>query len=197
MNARRATIADAATITATFTSAFHADPLWSWAFPDKERRPRQLATFWGLFVEGALRYPWVLVTDSCEAAATWIPPGGSELSSAEEARLAPLLEDLLGARSRLVIEVLERMEEAHPREEPHFYLSLLGTHADHRGQGLGMALLAESLSRIDAERSPTYLESTNPGNNHRYERHGFAVLSNIELPCGAPPVTTMWRAARG
>jgi GNAT superfamily N-acetyltransferase len=38
--------------------------------------------------------------------------------------------------------------------EPHYYLSLLGTRDEHRGRGLGMALLKENLARIDAERMP-------------------------------------------
>ena len=33
-----------------------------------------------------------------------------------------------------------------------------------------MALLADNLALIDAERMPAYLESTNPANNARYER---------------------------
>jgi ribosomal protein S18 acetylase RimI-like enzyme len=30
----------------------------------------------------------------------------------------------------------------HPREPPHYYLTLLGTHPDHRGKGIGMRLEA-------------------------------------------------------
>ena len=39
-----------------------------------------------------------------------------------------------------------------------------------------MGLLAENLQRIDAEGAPAFLESSNPANDHRYERLGFAPL---------------------
>ncbi|MEU3735097.1 hypothetical protein AB0E81_37770 [Streptomyces sp. NPDC033538] len=33
-----------------------------------------------LYVPSALRYPWTLVAPGAEAAAVWIPPGGTELT---------------------------------------------------------------------------------------------------------------------
>jgi predicted GNAT family acetyltransferase len=79
---------------------------------------------------------------------------------------------------------------------PHYYLSLLGTHDDHRGKGTGMALLRENLARIDAEGAPAYLESTNPANLARYESVGFVRLGEFAAPEGGPTVTTMWRDPR-
>ena len=91
-------------------------------------------------------------------------------------RAQPLLEKLVGRRAGDVLQLLDRFDVAHPREEPHYYLSLLGTHPAHAGRGLGIALLAENLARIDGERMPAYLESSNPGNNHRYERFGCRMI---------------------
>jgi GNAT superfamily N-acetyltransferase len=89
--------------------------------------------------------------------------------------------------------LLDRFEAAHPRDRPHYYLSLLGTHPDHRGRGVGMGLLAADLARIDEERAPAYLESSNPANDARYERLGFASVGSFTTPDGAHSVTTMWR----
>ena len=50
-----------------------------------------------------------------------------------------------------------------------YYLGLWGTRDEHRVRGHGMALLTENLARIDAERMPAHLESSNLVNNHRYE----------------------------
>jgi GNAT superfamily N-acetyltransferase len=85
--------------------------------------------------------------------------------------------------------------EARP-QEPHWYLSLLGTHGDYRGQGLGMALLNHTLDLVDAAGQPAYLESTNPANLNRYRSVGFEDRQEIVLPGDGPIVTTMWRAAR-
>ncbi|HEY7813487.1 MAG TPA: GNAT family N-acetyltransferase, partial [Nakamurella sp.] len=88
----------------------------------------------------------------------------------------------------------EALDAAHPHE-PHYYLSLFATHEAHRGKGLGMELLRESLARIDAAGMPAYLESTNPANLKRYESVGFTESDRLTVPSGAV-VTTMWRPAR-
>jgi ribosomal protein S18 acetylase RimI-like enzyme len=93
------------------------------------------------------------------------------------------------------LELLERFDTAHPKERPHYYLSLLGTHPAHAGRGLGLALLAENLQRIDEEGMPAYLESSNPANNHRYERYGFGKIGEFYPPTSRVPITTMWREA--
>ena len=35
---------------------------------------------WRVYATSALRYPWTFVTPKVEAAAIWIPPGGTELT---------------------------------------------------------------------------------------------------------------------
>jgi ribosomal protein S18 acetylase RimI-like enzyme len=193
MEARSASLAELPALTETISLAFNDDPTWSWAIPDRQKRP----AFWSFMIQGALRYPWVLCTERYEAVAVWIPPGGTELAEVDEARMAPLLESLVGSRSHDVLELLARFEEAHPHDEPHYYLSLLGTHPDHRGRGIGMRLLAECLARIDEEHMPCYLESSNPANDHRYERFGFAAVGQFHPPGRESfPLTTMWRDAR-
>ena len=189
------TDADLDAVTETISLAFHEDPTWSWAFPDASRRQEQYAVFWRLLIAGAMRYPWVLLTEGCEAAAVWIPPGGTEIPAEDEEPVEPLVQDLVGPRAGEVLELLGRFDAAHPRHEPHYYLSLLGTHPAHAGRGLGMGLLAESLRCIDEEGMPAYLESSHPANNHRYERHGFVKIGAFYPPGGEIPVTTMWRDA--
>jgi GNAT superfamily N-acetyltransferase len=188
--------ADRATVTQIICRAFHEDPTWSWAFPDPSRRQEQYAVFWEFLIAGAMRYPWVFMTDGGESASVWIPPGGTEIAEEAEAEIELLLEDLVGSRADEVLELLARFDAAQPRDEPHFYLSLLGTDPAYAGRGLGMALLAENLERIDQEGLPAYLESSNPANNHRYERHGFAKIGEFYPPGSDIPVTTMWRDAR-
>ncbi len=104
-----------------------------------------------------------------------------------------MLDEMLGTRAELVMEVFECFEAAHPRVEDHYYLSLLGTHTEHRGSGIGMGLLEDNLARLDTLGMPAYLESTNPSNLRRYESVGFAVYGAFNLPGGGPSVTTMWR----
>ena len=110
--------------------------------------------------------------------------------------LPGLLKELVGSRASEVGELLLRFDAAHSHHEPHYYLSLLGTADAHRGRGLGMALLKENLARIDAAHMPAYLESSNPGNNHRYEAVGFMKVASFQAPGEGPVVAGMWRKAR-
>jgi GNAT superfamily N-acetyltransferase len=104
-----------------------------------------------------------------------------------------MLAGLLGDGAPRVLDTFERFDAARLREEPHYYLSLLATHPDHRGKGTGMGLLADNLARIDAEGVPAYLESSNPANDHRYERLGFHRWGEFPLGEDGPSVTQMWR----
>jgi GNAT superfamily N-acetyltransferase len=190
---RTTTTFDLDGLTGTLTAAFATDPLWSWAFPD----PEDLAVWWRFCIGSALRYPWVWTRGDYAAASVWIPPDGVELTKEEEEQVEPLIRDLIGPRCDDVMALLDRFESSHPREEPHYYLSLLGTHPDHLGKGLGMALLASNLERMDAEGVPAFLESSNPENNSRYERLGFRQVGEFTTPDGARTVATMWREVRG
>jgi len=196
LEARRATRADCEKVTSITTLAFASDPLWSRAMVRPDGSTGHHPRFWKLHIEGALRYPWVWLTAGGEATSIWIPPGGTEMSEEQEEQLTELAEECLGSAAHDYLELLSRFDAAHPRDEPHYYLSLLGTHPDHRGKGIGMALLEHDLALIDTEGFPAYLESSNPANNHRSAGVGFEALGEFSYPGGGPVVTTMWRAAR-
>jgi GNAT superfamily N-acetyltransferase len=193
---RQVTDVDADQITELFALAFYDDPTWSWAFPDPEQRMAQHRLLWGLFLHSALPYGWVWMTGDGAAASLWIPPGEPELSDADDARLGPLVRELVGSHADEVLALFERFDANHPRHEPHFYLSLLGTHPDHRGHGKGMGLLAANLAAIDELRLPAYLESSNRANDRRYERVGFVDIGEFAAPGDGPTVGCMWRESQ-
>jgi GNAT superfamily N-acetyltransferase len=200
---RRADTRDIVAATETITSAFAADPVWSRVFistvrPGGPGHDRQLDTYrswWRLFVETAVNYDWVWVTEACEAVAVWIPPGCPEFGPEQEERAQLLVDALSEPDQRYLRETLERFEAA-PPAAPHFYLSLLGTHQNHRGRGIGMALLKHTLAELDVNGHAAYLESTNPANLDRYRSVGFTDLGGFSLPDDGPYVTTMWRPGR-
>jgi GNAT superfamily N-acetyltransferase len=192
VQARAAGREDLDTVAELIARAFCADPVWGWAFADAERRLQQQRAVWRFLIGSALDYGWVRVTEHRTAAAVWIPPGKPELRPEDEERFEPMLRELLGPGAPRVIDTCDRFDRAHPGR-PHYYLSLLATHQDHRGKGIGMGLLASSLALIDAEGAAAYLESTNPANHRRYEGVGFARFAEFDLGEGGPPVTQMWR----
>ncbi len=194
VNSRVATAADLPAVAETFGLAFEEDPVWSWAFRVAEHGPEPLHRAWRFMVGSTLDYGWVWHTEGSASASLWIPPGKPEMKPEDEGPFGELLNEQLGADAARVLDAFERFENAHPRDGgPHYYLSLLATHPDHRGRGEGMGLLADNLARIDAEGAPAFLESSNPANVHRYERLGFYKRGEFELGEDGPCVTQMWR----
>jgi GNAT superfamily N-acetyltransferase len=194
--ARRVSVADIDLVTSIISPAMARDPLWEHAFARQDGGIVDHAAFWRVFVEGALRYPCSWLTYGGEATSIWIPPGGTDMTPEQGRRLAQLAADQLGPNAGDFVELLRRFDAAHPRGEPHWYLTLLGAHPEHWGKGIGMRLLADNLELIDAEHLPAYLESSNPANTRRYAAIGFQSCYEFQYPGGGPVVTTMWRSAR-
>jgi hypothetical protein len=55
--------------------------------------------------------------------------------------------------------------------------------------------MTHALERIDRDRLPAYLESSNPRNISLYRRHGFEELGTIQVG-SSPPIVPMLRHAR-
>ncbi|WP_337309583.1 GNAT family N-acetyltransferase [Candidatus Aeolococcus gillhamiae] len=192
-SARRAAPAEVDLVATIFGLALAQDPLWSRALrtlPLEQRAP-----LWHLFVEGGIRHSWTWLADGGAAASVWIPPGETELGPEQEAQVDEFALQL-GPGEADFRELLSRFDAAHPHAEPHYYLSLLGTHPEHRGRGTGMWLLAHDLALIDAEHHAAYLESSNPRNDARYRSVGFEPVGEFSYPGNGPVVTTMWRLPR-
>jgi GNAT superfamily N-acetyltransferase len=192
--ARPATTADLDRVTDILATSFYGDPTWGPLFGEGDRRQRAMAVLLGFMATSALRFPWVLLSEERESVAVWIPPGEDELTAEQLDPFERLIHEHCGSGAGDVLEALEEFERARP-QRPHFYLSLLGTHDDSRGRGIGMGLLAETLRRIDALGMPSYLESTNSANDESYRRQGFESVGSFTVPTGAV-VTTMWREPR-
>lgn len=194
--ARTANASDADTVVEILVSAFYQDPTWRWAFPDDGARRDQHRRLWSIFVTAALRHDHVYLSAGDTATAVWIPPGEDELNDAEEAAVRSLIENELGDDADRIFAMFDQFDAAHPHDEPHFYLSLLGTHADHRGHGYGLGLLAQNLELIDRIHQPCYLEASNEVNVALYSRFGFVTRDRFQPQPDGPIVTTMWRHAR-
>lgn len=188
--------------TETIRLAFAQDPVWSVALLPEGDTTDHLAPYWRLYVEGALRHGTVYagpVEDGrARTVSVWIPPGADELSDEQAGRLIALAREALGEDGLMaLVELWGRFEDHHPQREPHYYLSLLATHPAYAGHGLGIAHLAEDLARWDAAGVPSYLESSNPANDKRYESLGYRRVGQFETVLDHAVVGCYWRPVGG
>ncbi len=184
-------------VTRTITLAFATDPVWSVALRRDDGATDHLEPYWRLFVEGAHRFGTVHVSDE-GAVSIWIPPGESELSDGQLEvfeRLVAVALDPAGIDA--LHELFGRFEASRAGRPAHYYLSLLATHPDQRGKGVGQRLLAEDLAGWDGLGVPAYLESTNPANDHRYERAGFRADGGFRAVRDDAWISAMWRPVGG
>jgi GNAT superfamily N-acetyltransferase len=189
----QATGADLRPMADALQDAFFDDPVMSWILPDEQSRRRRIAGLFGVQLRGHyLPLQTVWTTPDHAGAALWAPPGHAILPTSAILRHLPAMLGALGRHAVRAVRTLNHVERQHPKE-PHWYLGVLGTRKADQGKGIGSALLAPVLERCDAEGLPAYLESSKHANLAFYGRHGFEVMSEIQLPFGGPPVWPMWR----
>ena len=181
-------------MTETIVLAFLPDPTWGPALAVPDGSIDHLAPFWRPYVEQAVEDQTAYVWDDAHAVALWTPPGQPELSRAREAEIGVMIDRLYSAEhAAKLYDFFETFERVHPDEPPHAYLGFLATHPQFRGQGIGQQLLAATLAHWDELGVPSYLESSNPVNLHRYERAGFVPRDQFASPFTGAVLTTMWR----
>lgn len=127
----------------------------------------------------------------------WIPPEKSAFLPEDSQNFEAIIQALSGAEAPRVLTFLDKFDQFHPRDKPHYYLGLLAVQNAFRGGGIGIALLNENLRRFDQEAVPTYLESSNTANNAKYESLGYVKIVTFQTIDGGPVVTGMWREPAG
>lgn len=193
-NPRRANESEARALARLLSASFLADPVFDWIARPGRRRPVVMEEFFfWLLKTRALPFGEVWASEG--VVAVWIPPDAPASPGGffEQLRLLPLFWRLCGLpRLGRGSAMGDAMEKNHPHES-HFYLAFLAVAPRLQGLGLGSAMLAANLARIDAVGAAAYLENSNPKNTRLYERAGFVARRNI-APASAPPMIAMWRS---
>lgn len=139
-----------------------------------------------------LPYGNVSTSDDLAGVSVWGPPSRPRPGMKELLELLPTAPFLVGTRTFRALQLLAEIDSLHPRE-PHWYLATLGTEPDRQGEGIGSALLTATLTLIDDEGMPAYLESSKERNVPFYRRFGFVVVDEFRSKGGGPPMWRMWR----
>jgi len=177
--------------------AFHNDSLIVHLFPDEFQRAGLLPVY-RFIVDYGYLYGEVHTTSAdVEGVAIWLPPHQTSISTWKSLRagawLLPLKLNPLLLFRFLPAERLSAKAHKRYATIPHWYLFLLCVDPKHQGKGYGSALLQMMLARIDRQRLPCYLETTEQRNVPFYERYGFRVVGADRIP-GTPSM--LWAMLR-
>jgi GNAT superfamily N-acetyltransferase len=191
---RKASAEDAPRLADALARAFQDDPGWSHLLPDPSDRTRRLRLFFETELSGiALAQGLVWTTEEVVGAAVWAPPEGWRVPITATIRETPPMVRVFGRHLPLALRSRLRMEGRHPRKPPHWYLAFMGVAPEWQGKGLGTALMLPALETLDGAGTPAYLESSTPRSRALYQRNGFEVTGEFNLPSAGPPLWQMWR----
>ncbi|MHB1132360.1 MAG: GNAT family N-acetyltransferase [Chloroflexota bacterium] len=183
----------------TLTRAFQDDVMYAYVFPEEEERVQALRRLWQSLLTYSLTYGQVYTTPGLAGVACWFAPGKTEPSLWRMLRTGFALPRAVFAMKRegrrRFGDALNYNDAVHARlmKEPHWYLAALGVDPARQRQGVGSRLLQPVLARADADGFPCYLEATITENVRFYERHGFQVTAEGDVP-GHP--MRMWAMIR-
>jgi ribosomal protein S18 acetylase RimI-like enzyme len=175
-------------ISRVLTDAFiHEAGLNYWLRQDGRREPARRG-FFDAIVRSALnpkREIWVAESGGAlTGAAVWLAPGlkAFDFPWWRELIYTPLLLSIAGAAGMRRAQDLGRRLAEHLPSVPHAHLQFLGIASAAQGQGVGSALLKETLAPLDRAQTVAYLEASTERNVALYQRHGFEVTGEFELP---------------
>jgi len=176
---------------ATLVLAFVADPVARWMYRSPDQYLRHIPRLFRALGAGSFEAGAVHRSPNGAGVAIWFPPGVHGDTALVEAVIADsVARDMQGD-----VGAVFEMTEHHRPSEPHWYLSLIGVDALHQNKGCGAALLEHALYYCDREHQAAYLWSSNKQNTSLYQRHGFEVVTTIQVG-SSPPIFPMLRRPR-
>lgn len=195
LRVRPVTRDDAPAISAAMARAFEDDPVYEWVLPDPRSRLRRMtalneAMFPRFLPIGFME---ITTTENLGGAALWCGPERWDPPNRAMLGAVPRILRTIGfGGSRKMMGAMAAMKRVHPRE-PHWYLMGLGTDPPHQRTGVGTALVSPKLEECDKQHLGAYLETQKAINVPYYERFGFRVTGEIDLPMNGPHLWLMWR----
>lgn len=169
----------------TLALAFQRDPALSWILPDPDHRTRALKSLFRVLVPADARAGAVLRSDSGEAASLWRAPGQAHSGTIEFLRTVVPLVATFGTALPRGLKVQSGIDAHRPKG--HFwYLHYVGVRPDHQGKGHGGRIIRAQTAVADGEGLPCWLETATAENVSLYERLGFIVQVEWDVPGGGP-----------
>lgn len=174
-----------------------ADYPWTRWVVEEEDHLERLEGLYAIYLRVALELGQVWVSEDRSAVAAWTYSGTAVQQDElfEREGLAEQVARLSGTRLGNVATGIELLAPHAPTER-HWVLAAIGVVPGRQGEGLGTRLLETALAQLDLRGEPAVLDTSSPANVRLYERLGFDVTAELQMPAGGPTVWLMRRDAR-
>jgi len=190
-------------LSAALAQAFASDVVMNWLLPQRTRRVARRELMFTLELQTyVLPQQGLLLTADDDRGGGLVggclvlPPGRWRMPDTADGRTAVRWLRAFGMRLPRAIRTQRTLQEHHPAE-PHYYIRSIGIRPALQGQGLGTALMRQTLDRCDSDGVSAYLEASSERSAALYERLGFVHLGVLALHDGAPPLWPMRRPPNG
>lgn len=187
----RADASERADIVRTLSLAFQDDPALSWIIPDAGRRRERLPVLFDTILKSDLRSGMAWRATQFEAAALWRAPGKADTGLLELVKSAGPLLRAFGSGIGRALAVSNALDAHHPKGSHYWYLHFVGVAPEFQGKGWGGAIIRDGLARIAGDGLPAYLETATPQNVPLYQRLGFEIVEEWDVPGGGPHFWSM------
>ncbi len=189
---KRATSADTTCMAAILTAAFLGDPAFQWIMPDAAARAAKLDRFFRFAMAEDLKAGYVLGAD--EVTTLWRAPGRHKQLPLGTIWSNLAFVRIFGRTLPRGYRVAEAMARHHP-DMPHWYLRYAAVLPEAQGKGWGGRALRAGIAMAEAGGLPIYLETAKQSNVGLYQRFGFSVTNEWDVPEGGPHFWSMVRPA--
>jgi ribosomal protein S18 acetylase RimI-like enzyme len=168
--------------------AFQDDPMFTYIFSDPLRRAMITPkVFHSLIKYSSSNGGEVYTTpEAPNGGAIWLSPGNTHtkpLGMVRAGMIGLFLSLNFGERKRF-FQVINYMEKTHDElvPRPNWYLQVLGVEPTLQGRGIGSNLIQPVLAKADSAKHPCYLETMTPKNVPLYQKHGFEIIKEGNIP---------------
>jgi len=177
--------------------AFFDYPFMTYIQPDPVKRKKILPWYLGFTIRIGRKYGKMLTTPEMKGVVVWLPPKHCWVSIAEF-----IVVGMLETPFRLGLATCKRIlandnfiEEIRKTKAPekHWYLWSIGVDPIYKNQGVGAALMEPVLMEADKNEEVCYLETHLEANLAWYQKYGFEVVFDGEIPGYSLPVWGMMR----
>lgn len=186
---------DHGSVVQTLALAFQDDPALCWIMPDAERRRERLPQLFSILFKSDLPTGMILKSAGGESASLWRTPGAADTGIWELIRSAIPMMMVFGSGIGRGIAISTALDAHHPKGISFWYLHFVGVAPDFQGKGWGGSIIRDGLARTARDRLPTYLETATAENVPLYQRLGFEIIEEWDVPDGGPHFWSMLRPA--